>query len=230
MTVNTISSQDSTAWAESFANLYQKLKPYRKIRSVITIRNDSSSTLLLGAAFVSNGVFVDDPGVGESLAPGEVQLLSVKASVGMPGYEIYGLWQVASPSDGDTFAALVACRWSQPKRFTAVTPPDVRVGLTSFYGFKAFLKKTSFTKLKHTDIESGTKKTHFGQVREIIKQTAYTTKDRAGAVVTGISAINSEFVIADIKQGAAQVRKKPKPNKGRARRHNSTSYQPPLLK
>jgi hypothetical protein len=210
MTTHTISSQNPAEWAEKFASLYSDLKPYRKLRSVITIRNNSSSTLILEAAFVSDGVFASGPGTGEPLKPGEVRLISVKTTIGMPGYETYGIWKVASPSKGDSFVALVACRWKQPKSFRAVTPPDVRVGLTSLYEFNAFLKKTSFGKLKHKDIECGPSKTQFGQVRQIIKETAYTTKGRAGIVVTGISAVNSEFVIADVEKSKAPLRKKPK--------------------
>ena len=220
MTNHTISSQNPAEWAERFASLYGNLKPYRKLRSVITIRNNSSSTLVLEAAFVSDGVFASGAGAGEPLKPGEVRLISVKTTIGMPGYETYGIWKVASPRNGNSFVALVACRWKQPKSFKAVTPPDVRVGLTSLYEFNAFLKKTSFSKLKHKDIECGPVKTEFGQVRQIIKEATYTTKGRAGIIVTGISAVNSEFVIADVEKSKAPTRKKPKRDVGRAQRND----------
>lgn len=230
MTTPTISSQNPAAWAERFASLYSDLKPYRKLRSVITIRNNSSSSLMLEAAFVSDGVFASDAGVGEPLKPGEVRLISVKTAIGMPGYETYGIWKVVSPSNGDSFVALVACRWKQPKSFKAVTPPDVRVGLTSLHEFNAFLKKTSFSKLKHKDIECGAAKTQFGQVRQIIKEAAYTTRGRAGIVVTGISAVNSEFVIADVEKSKAPIRKKPKRGVRGARSDNNVLAPLPILK
>ena len=220
--VQAIQTQDSAAWAQSVIDLYAKLKPYRKTRSVITVRNDCSSTLVLRNAYVSKGEFDADPGIGKPLAPGEGRLFSVKTSAGMPGYEIYGVWQVAEPTEGDSYTAIVACRWSQPKCFKAVAPPDVLVGLSKLSSFDAFLKKKSFNPLKHGDIAAGVGKTHFGRIRQIIKETDYTNKDREGVVITGISAVNSEFIISDIGKGASQTRKKTKLKIGRARRRGKT--------
>ncbi len=216
MKSQTFSLKDSATWAENFVCVFQKLKPYRKVRSVITVRNNSSSTLKLEAAFVSKGVFDQDPGVGEPLGPNEVRLFPVKTSAGMPGYEFYGLWRALESAEGDSFTAITACRWGQPKSFKAVTPPDVRVGLTRIDGFSAFLKKKAFSSLKHDDIASGTGATHFGRVRQIVKEDKFTNKDREGVFITGISAVNSEFFIADVETGASRQRKKPKLVVGKA--------------
>ncbi len=140
----------------------------------------------------------------------------------MPGYEFYGLWRVAEPSEGNSFSVLTACRWSQPKSFKAVAPPDLRVGVTKLEGFDAFIKKKSFNSLKHTDIASGAGTTHFGRIRQIAEESKYTNKNREGVFVTGITAVNTEFYIADVETGASKQRNKPKLKVGKARRRGKT--------